>query len=221
VDIRLHRDSEIPLGVQLGWALRARILGGELVPGDQLPGVRELAADTGVNINTVRAVLARLQADGLLRTEHGRGTFVSEAAPVDERLATVARRALTEARDAGIDPQLVAAALFGGMGGPAPAAASVPDTPALRRRALRSEIAALERELADARLRKAVRDTGAPAPRGAGARILGEEELRAQRDALAAGLAALVAPQPEPAPEPSRRASATRPGFVLSFAVPR
>src|SRR3954469_9744178 len=122
MDIELARDSEIPLGVQLGWALRARILGGELPHGERLPGVRELAAATGVNINTVRSVYARLEADGLIHAEHGRGTFVSASVPVDERLADVPRRALDEARSAGLDPREVAAALFGSLSGGAPAA---------------------------------------------------------------------------------------------------
>ena len=89
MDIELARDGEIPVGVQLGWALRARILGGHLAAGERLPGVRELAAATGVNINTVRSVYARLEVDGLIHAEHGRGTFVSDSAPVDERLADV------------------------------------------------------------------------------------------------------------------------------------
>src|SRR3954451_11390104 len=99
--IALRRDSEIPLGVQLGWALRARILGGELPAGARLPGVRDLAAAIGVNINTVRSVYARLEGDGLIHAEHGRGTFVRASARVDERLADVARRALDEAHSAG------------------------------------------------------------------------------------------------------------------------
>jgi DNA-binding GntR family transcriptional regulator len=38
--------------------------------------VRQLAALAGVNVNTVRTVYARLEQDGLLSSEHGRGTFV-------------------------------------------------------------------------------------------------------------------------------------------------
>jgi DNA-binding GntR family transcriptional regulator len=43
-----------------------------------MPSVRELAESAGVNVNTVRSVYARLEAEGLVRSEHGRGTFVAE-----------------------------------------------------------------------------------------------------------------------------------------------
>src|SRR3954471_15889657 len=213
VEIALTRDSEIPVGVQLAWALRSRILGGELGAGERLPGVRELAAATGVNINTVRSVYTRLEADGLIHAEHGRGTFVSPTAAVDERLAAITRRALEEARSAGLDPREVASALFGGLtGGPAPIAAP---TPAARRRALREEIAGLERELAAEQLARSVQTGTTSPPRGSGAHLPDEDELRAQRDARAVRVATLRAgEQPAPEPRPVSR-SATRPGYVL------
>ena len=46
-------------------------------PGDRLPSVRELADVAGVNVNTARAVYARLESEGLVRSEQGRGTFVA------------------------------------------------------------------------------------------------------------------------------------------------
>src|SRR6187551_3436211 len=121
LEITLDREAEIPLGVQLAWALRARILGDELPGGFRLPGARELAVATGVNANTVRAVYARLEADGLVSAEHGRGTFVRADARRDDGVAELARRALDEARAAGLDPRDVASALYG-AGTPAPGA---------------------------------------------------------------------------------------------------
>src|SRR3954471_15292040 len=96
--IRLDRDSELPLGVQLAWHLRAAMAAGELGPGARLPSVREMAAATGVNANTVRAVYARLEAEGLVETEHGRGTFVAgEPGGGDGELSAIAQRAAAEA----------------------------------------------------------------------------------------------------------------------------
>jgi DNA-binding transcriptional regulator YhcF (GntR family) len=76
----LDRSGDVPLGVQLGWKLRTLILDGTLAAGARLPAVRELAATMGVNANTVRAVYGRLESDGLVVAQHGRGTFVAEGA---------------------------------------------------------------------------------------------------------------------------------------------
>jgi GntR family transcriptional regulator len=76
LDLRVERDAGVPLGTQLVWRLRSLIQEGELGPGDRLPSLRDLAAAAGVNVNTVRAVYSRLERDGLVASQHGRGTFV-------------------------------------------------------------------------------------------------------------------------------------------------
>jgi DNA-binding transcriptional regulator YhcF (GntR family) len=77
----LDREGGVPLGVQLATTLEGAIRDGELNPGDQLPSVRQMAALAGVNVNTVRTVYGRLEQQGLLSSEHGRGTFVRSRAP--------------------------------------------------------------------------------------------------------------------------------------------
>jgi GntR family transcriptional regulator len=72
----LDRESGVPLGVQLATTLESAVRDGELNGGDQLPSVRQMAALAGVNVNTVRTVYGRLEQQGLLSSEHGRGTFV-------------------------------------------------------------------------------------------------------------------------------------------------
>src|SRR5204862_7386979 len=86
----LARDDDLPVGAQLAWRLRVLIASGQLGPGDRLPGVRELAGGTGGNVNTARAVYARLEEAGLIASRHGLGTFVADDAPASpdlERLA--------------------------------------------------------------------------------------------------------------------------------------
>ena len=48
-----------------------------------MPSVRELADIAGVNVNTARAVYARLESEGIVRSEQGRGTFVTTRSPAD------------------------------------------------------------------------------------------------------------------------------------------
>jgi GntR family transcriptional regulator len=78
MQLDIDRGSGVPVGTQLGWRLRAAIERGELSPGDKLPSLRDAAAAAGVNVNTVRAAYAKLEAAGVVATEQGRGTFVAE-----------------------------------------------------------------------------------------------------------------------------------------------
>ena len=91
LDLTVDRSGGVPLGAQLAARIREAVQQGTLGTGDRLPSVRELAEAAGVNVNTARAVYARLESEGLVRSEHGRGTFVAAAPPRDE---TTARREL-------------------------------------------------------------------------------------------------------------------------------
>ena len=84
LDLRIDRDGDVPLGAQLAGQIRSAVESGRLGPGDRLPSVRELAEAAGVNVNTARAVYARLESEGAVRSEHGRGTFVATGAPAGE-----------------------------------------------------------------------------------------------------------------------------------------
>ena len=88
--IQIDRDGGIPVGTQLAWQIQALITEGRLQPGEQLPSVRRLADAAGVNVNTIRSVYDRLEGEGFIRTQHGRGSFVAENVPrLDPRAAAV------------------------------------------------------------------------------------------------------------------------------------
>ena len=80
LDLSVDRGIGTPLGEQLAGRIRTAVEDGTLVPGDRLPSVRELADIAGVNVNTVRAVYARLESEGRVSSEQGRGTFVAARA---------------------------------------------------------------------------------------------------------------------------------------------
>jgi len=156
----LERADDLPVGAQLGWRLRVLIASGDLATGDRLPGVRELASGTGVNVNTARAVYRRLEEDGLIVSRHGLGTFVAEGVPAFPDLERLAAEAADSARASGVDPRDLARAIYAGSGpsgvplDQAPLEApevEPPDTEVderLGRRELRRQIARLEAQLA-------------------------------------------------------------------------
>lgn len=76
MNINLDLRSKIPIYVQLIDQIKHKIASGDLVAGDQLPTVRKLAADSRVNFNTIARAYRMLDEEGLISTQHGRGTFI-------------------------------------------------------------------------------------------------------------------------------------------------
>jgi DNA-binding transcriptional regulator YhcF (GntR family) len=211
---RADPSDELPVGVQLEWRLRALIASGRLGAGERMPSVRTMADWAGVNVNTVRAVYARLDEGGLIVTSHGRGSYVAEDAGGSTEVERIAAEAIESARAAGVDPRdvaitaLVSAALPEGLGAelpaePGPEAAEL-DLGALAaelelddswleadegaaRRELRRQIGRLEAELAGYSRELAPAPEQPVRPREP--RVAGIAELSTTRDALLAQLA--------------------------------
>ena len=97
--LHVNRDGDVPLGTQLAWQIQALITSGRLQPGERLPSVRTLAEVAEVNVNTVRSVYDRLEGDGFVHTQHGRGTFVAESIPQIDPRSLATRQAYAGAAD--------------------------------------------------------------------------------------------------------------------------
>lgn len=67
-----------PIWLQLTEQLTRRIITGVYPPGSRLPPVRELAAQAGVNPNTMQRALAQLEQDGLAFADRTAGRLVTE-----------------------------------------------------------------------------------------------------------------------------------------------
>jgi DNA-binding transcriptional regulator YhcF (GntR family) len=175
-------SDELPVGLQLGWRLRALIRTGELAAGERLPSVRQLAEWAGVNVGTVRAVYETLEADGLVETRHGQGSFVAAGVEAAPQLEEIAADALRRAEEAGLGLRDVAMVTMACAGLPSE------ESEVLEvRQELRRQIARLEAELASytGHLKAGM----ATAPRRAVAHVAGVEELEQTRDTLIAQLA--------------------------------
>jgi len=185
LDISVDRDAEIPIGVQLAWALRSRIRDGRFEPGQRLPGLREVAEATGVNVNTVRTVYQRLEQEGLIDSQQGSGTFVASTPQRPSTVASIAADAAREAHETGVDPREVAAALYVSPGEPRRPV----DDAVERRRVLREQIASLERTLGEIEAKHPGVAPPSAATRGGGPTLLDAAELEQVRTLLVRRLA--------------------------------
>ena len=93
---RIDPESPVPLHAQISELVELAVATGELLPGEQLPTVRQLSVDLRVNSNTVGRVYAELERAGVLETCRGRGTFVRARPRVapgarDRRLESLCR----------------------------------------------------------------------------------------------------------------------------------
>jgi DNA-binding transcriptional regulator YhcF (GntR family) len=174
LDFAIDRRAEVPIGVQLAWALRTRIRDGRLNPGQRLPGLRELAQALKVNANTIRAVYQRLEHEGFIESQRGSGTFVADTAgPQRSAAGAIAANAAREALRTGVDPREVAAALY-----VEPSGATPQDGQSERRQRLREQIAALEQALAEIEVaHPGLVPVARASRRGRGPRLLEADEL--------------------------------------------
>lgn len=111
----VHASSGVPIYRQLVDQVEALVAGGGLRPGDLVPSVRQVAAALGVNPMTVSKAWSRLEADGVLVRDRGRGMLVAarrETASLADRrdeVQPLVDRAVTHALHLGLTPaQLVA-----------------------------------------------------------------------------------------------------------------
>jgi len=92
-DLVIDFRSGQPIYLQIVEQIRQKVANGELKPGDQLPTVRQLAAELRVNFNTVARAYRLLDEAGLISTQHGRGTFIWET-PSPEKMQAIRQQGL-------------------------------------------------------------------------------------------------------------------------------
>lgn len=84
--IHIDFQKKEPIYFQIEEQLKVMITSGEIMPGEQLPTVRELAEALEVNFNTIARVYRLLDRQGFVSTQHGRGCYVlPQALPPDEQ----------------------------------------------------------------------------------------------------------------------------------------
>ena len=79
-------DSSRPIYLQIVERVSLDIVAGKYLPGDKLPSVRDLAAEAGVNPNTMQKALSELERNGLVHSLRTSGRFITEDKDMIEQM---------------------------------------------------------------------------------------------------------------------------------------
>ena len=108
IQLFVNPGDELPIYRQIFRQVTDAVAGGRLKPGERLPSHRELAAQLVIAPLTVKKAYDELEREGLIETQRGRGTFVSERVPATdpveklERLRDAAQRLMSQAALSGV-----------------------------------------------------------------------------------------------------------------------
>jgi GntR family transcriptional regulator len=107
IRVKVSREEPTGLHEQVAAEIRRAIADGEAKPGERLPPAKDLAAELGVNTNTVLRALRQLRDEGLLEFRRGRGITVT-GTPERGAVVTRARELVEYARSQGYRPEELA-----------------------------------------------------------------------------------------------------------------
>jgi DNA-binding transcriptional regulator YhcF (GntR family) len=109
IEIKINKDSEIPLYLQLKKQIMDLIKNSNLKVGNKMPTERDLSERLKVSRNTVSTAYNELEQEGILKSYQGRGTFVAEeinswkAQNIREKIMRFIDLGFEEAIETGID----------------------------------------------------------------------------------------------------------------------
>ena len=108
MQLHVNPGDELPIYRQIVRQVTDAIAGGRMEAGERLPSHRDLAEQLVIAPLTVKKAYDELEREGLIATQRGRGTFVSERLPAvnlaerRERLRDPAQRLLSQAALSGV-----------------------------------------------------------------------------------------------------------------------
>jgi GntR family transcriptional regulator len=114
IELRIDTRSGVPAYLQIVQQVKHALRLGILVPGDQMPTIRELVSSLAINPNTVMKGYRELELEGLIGGRPGQGTFVlrglAESSSEElEEMRVSLNHWLVRARELGIDEESVVA----------------------------------------------------------------------------------------------------------------
>ena len=111
--IRIDELSDVPIYMQIRNQIVMGISGGELAAGEQLPTVRALALEMGINTMTVSKAYQLLKTEGYIMTDRKNGarirTQIQQKGSIPEANKTELKRIVSEARISGVEKAAIIA----------------------------------------------------------------------------------------------------------------
>ena len=74
----LSQTDGRPMYLQIMELIKSQVTSGDWLQGYKLPSIREMAVATKVSVITVKRAYRELESEGVIVTQHGKGSFISE-----------------------------------------------------------------------------------------------------------------------------------------------
>lgn len=82
----ISRSDGRPMYLQIIEQIKQRIAVGDWAPGAELPSIRQLAVDLRVSVITVKRAYFELEREGVIVTQHGKGSIVADDPAIGPQL---------------------------------------------------------------------------------------------------------------------------------------
>jgi len=109
INFSLDQNDAVPIYRQIIRQIEYAVLSGRLKSGDRLPTIRSLAVELKANPNTIAKAYGELEIRGILATQVGSGTYISDKKPIPEeegpeqKVREIVARFIKDMRDLGVD----------------------------------------------------------------------------------------------------------------------
>jgi GntR family transcriptional regulator len=110
----LDQNEDVPIYRQIIRQIEYAVLSGRLKSGDRLPTIRSLAVELKTNPNTIAKAYGELEIRGILETQVGSGTYISDKKPTPEeegpeqKIRELVGRFIKDMRDLGVEKRELA-----------------------------------------------------------------------------------------------------------------
>ena len=110
----LDQNEDVPIYRQIIRQIEYAVLSGRLKSGDRLPTIRSLAVELKTNPNTIAKAYGELEIRGILETQVGSGTYISDKKPTQEeegperKIRELVGRFIKDMRDLGVEKRELA-----------------------------------------------------------------------------------------------------------------